>query len=307
MMAVKRENAAIVEIILEFGIEPAVFLLREADGSTPLRVAVQNADAALAEVLLKHGPTQLLYTENSVSLKGLPRVTGDMGVPRVTELPMNVEHHLHTSQKSPPFDVEKQKKEIPRLRATLDMLLADGLLADGSKVTTELLAFAGPMEEGLAVETAQKNEAERQAGEGEGELEPGTTTHTYFALRDAAAALPGRRQLVHLADVQRSVQRNLAQQDGGTLVRWSERSRVADKEDKESDPDVQRIEELNARSLFSRSIHSYTRRVDAIPLAILVWSNLDMRANGFGLSILYETRQKQDKRCVFDNCPTGQA
>ncbi|KAH9034021.1 hypothetical protein EDB83DRAFT_2296389 [Lactarius deliciosus] len=261
MLAVKRENAAIARTILEFGINPTVFLLRDADGSTPLHVAVQNAGTALAEALLKHGPTQLLYTENSVgqtpldiaSLKGLPRVTGDMGVPRATDLSVNVEHYLHVSQKSPPFDVEKQKTEIRKLRATLDMLLADGLLADGSKVTTELLAFAGRMEERLAVETA------KQAGEGEEKLEPGTTARTYFALRDAAAARPGTRQLVHLADVQRSVQRNLAQQDEGTLVRWSERSRVADKDDREGDPEVQRIGELKARSLFFQRIIGYGR------------------------------------------------
>ncbi|KAH9057009.1 hypothetical protein EDB83DRAFT_2552472 [Lactarius deliciosus] len=237
MLAVKREDAAMVQIILEFGIKPAVLLLRDA---APLHVAVQNADTALAEVLLEHGPTQLLYTENSVgqtpldiaSLKNLPRVTGHMGVPRVTDLPTNVEHYLH-----------KQKSEIPKLRATLDMLLADGSLADDSKVTTELLAFAGRMEKRLAVETARK-EAEIQAGEGEEKLEPGTTARTYFALHDAAAARPGTRRLVHLAGVQRSVQRDLAQEDEGTLVRWSERSRMADKEDVEGDPEVQRIGEL---------------------------------------------------------------
>ncbi|KAH9057581.1 hypothetical protein EDB87DRAFT_1630905 [Lactarius vividus] len=223
MLTVKRGNAAIARTILEFGTNPAVLLLGDADGSTPLHVAVQNADTALAQVLLKHGPTQLLYTENNVgktpldvaSLKGLLR------------LPMNVEHHLHTSKKSPPFDVEKQKTEIQKLRATLNTLLVDGLLADDSKTKTELLAFVARME---------------GAGEGEGELEPGTTTRTYFALRHAAVVRPGmRRQLVHLADVQRSVQRNLAQQDDGTLVRWSERSRMGDKEDKESDPEVQHI------------------------------------------------------------------
>ncbi|KAH9057582.1 hypothetical protein EDB87DRAFT_1686168 [Lactarius vividus] len=269
MLAVKRENTAIAQTILEFGIDPTVLLLRDADGSTPLHVAVQNADTALAQVLLKHGPTQLLYTENSVgqtpldvaSLKGLPRVTGSMGVPRATELPTNVERHLRTSQKSPPFDVEKQKTEIPKLRATLNTLLADGLLADDNKLTKELLAFADRMEERLAIETARKNEGEKQTGEGEEKLEPGTTARTYFVLRDAAAARPGMRQLVHLADVQRSVQRNLAQQDDGTLVRWSERSRMGDKEDKESDPEVQRIGELKARSLFSRGVYNY-KRVD---------------------------------------------
>src|SRR6266571_4878830 len=128
MLAVKRRNAATARIILEFGIDPTVLLLRDADWSTPLHIAVQNADTVLAEVLLKYGPTQLLYTENGVgqtpldiaSLKGLPRVTGRTGVPTPTELPMTVWEHLRTLQEAPPFDVEKQKIEIPKLRTTLD-------------------------------------------------------------------------------------------------------------------------------------------------------------------------------------------
>ncbi|KAH9017612.1 ankyrin repeat-containing domain protein [Lactarius pseudohatsudake] len=259
MLAIKRKNAAIARVILEFGIHPSVLLLRDPDGSTPLHVAVQNADTVLAEVLLKYGPTQLLYTENCVgqtpldiaSLKGLPRVTGSMpSVPGAAQLPKNAEHHLRASKKSPPFNVEKQKIEIPKLRATLDMLLADGLLAEGTTLMTELLAFANRMEGRLAIETARKNAAETQTEESKGKLQPGTAARMYFVLRDAAAARPGTRQLVHLADVQRSVQRNLAQHE---LVRW-----VANKEYKEPDPEVQRIAELKARSLFSR-IHGHGR------------------------------------------------
>ncbi|KAH8991543.1 hypothetical protein EDB92DRAFT_1945881 [Lactarius akahatsu] len=239
MLAVKHENAATVRIILEFGIDPGILLLRDADWSTPLHVAVQNADTVLAEVLLKYGPTQLLYAENSA-----PRF------PTPTELSMNIWRQLFSPPKGPPlFDVEKQKTEIPRLRATLDTLLADGLLVDGAKLTTELFAFAGRMEGRLAMETAQKNAAD----EGElDSLEPqGSTARTYFALRDAAAARPGTRQLVHMVDVQRSVQRNLARQDDGILVRWSERSRENDDEDKKPDPEKQRIAELKARSLLA--------------------------------------------------------
>ncbi|KAI9451557.1 hypothetical protein BJY52DRAFT_1297191 [Lactarius psammicola] len=175
-------------------------------------------------------PYELLYTENGVgqtpldiaSLKGLPRVTGPTEVPSPKELPTTLWQHLRPLHEAPPFDVEKQKTEIPKLRATLDTLLADGRLAHGTKLTTELLAFAGRMEGRLAVETARKNAAENQVEEGELDpLEPqGTTARTYF--------------LVHLADVQRSVRRNLAQQADGTLVRWSERS-----------------PELKARSLFA--------------------------------------------------------
>lgn len=265
MLAVKRGNAAAARSILEFGVDPAVLLLRDADGSTPLHAAVQKADTVLVEVLLKYGSTQLLYTENSVgqtpldiaSLKGLPRMTNPTGVPRPTDLPMNVEGRLHAPQIAPPFDVGKQKTEIPKLRAMLDTLLAEGHLVHGTKLATELLAFADRMEGRLAVETARKN-----AAEAEGKLEweflapQVATARTYFVLRDATAARPGTRQLVHLADVQRSVRRNLAQQADGTLVQWSQRSRVTGEENKETDPEDQRIAELKARSLFAAGYHN---------------------------------------------------
>ncbi|KAI9433857.1 hypothetical protein H4582DRAFT_1982964 [Lactarius indigo] len=258
MLAVKRGNTETARTILEFGIDPGVLLLRDADWSTPLHVAVQNADTALVEVLLKYGPTQILYTENSVgqtpldiaSLKGLPRETGSTEVPGPTELETNILWLLFSPPKGPPlFDVEKQKTEIPRLRATLDTLLTDGNLVEGTKLTTELFAFADRMEGRLAVETARKNATEEEKLD---PLEPqGTTARTYFVLRDAAAAHPGTRQLVHLADVQRSVRRNLARQAEGTLLRKSERSQASDEENKKTDPEEQRIAELKGRSLLA--------------------------------------------------------
>ncbi|KAF8260326.1 hypothetical protein EI94DRAFT_915317 [Lactarius quietus] len=115
-----------------------------------------------------------------------------------------------------------RRKEIPKLRTMLDTLLADGSIVPGSKLATELLAFADRMERRITEETraAQKKVEEKQADEGEVVRRGprGITAHTYFALRDAAAARPGMRQLVHLADIQRSVQRNLAEQSAETFV-----------------------------------------------------------------------------------------
>jgi hypothetical protein len=252
MLAVKRGNVAIARIILEFGIDPAILLLKDADGSTPLHVAVQRKNTVLAELLLKRGPTQLPYTENSVgqtpmdiaSLKGLPRETPAEVTPRV--LPLTVEER--SPRKAPPFDVEKQKIEIPKLRATLDTLLAEGRIVHGTKLTTELLAFASRMEGRLAVETARKDATEKQAEGGEVYPLRAKPQGTYFALCDVAEARPGTRQLVHLADVQRSVRRDLAQQAEGSFVTWSQHS---EEEHEETDPEDQRIEELKARSLFA--------------------------------------------------------
>jgi Ankyrin repeats (3 copies) len=264
MLAVKRGNAATARIILEFGIDPAILLLRDADGSTPLHVAVQKADTLLAELLLKHGPTQL-YTENSVgqtpldvaSLKGLPRVTSPTWLTaRVLPTKVDADAPLRPAQMQRPFDVEKQKTEIPKLRATLDTLLADGLIVHGTNLATGLLAFASRMEERLVVETARKNATMKQTKEAEVDslrvVPQDATAGTYFALCDAVAARPGTRQLVHLADVQRSVQWNLAQQAEGTFVKWSQRARATEVEPTEPDPEDQRIAQLRARSLFAQ-------------------------------------------------------
>ncbi|KAH9007479.1 hypothetical protein EDB84DRAFT_1584722 [Lactarius hengduanensis] len=250
MLAVKRRNSATARVILEFGIDPGVQLLRDADWSTPLHVAVQNADTVLAEVLLKYGPTQLLYAENSVgqtpldiaSLKGLPRETGPIGLPRLNNLVMNIEYHLSIPQKAPPFEIEKQRIEIPKLRAMLDTLLATGRLVNDAKLTTELLAFAGRMEERLVIEDCAED-CNRGGKAG---------SHRATGLHPR----PGMRQLVHLADMQRSVQRNLARKTEGTPVRWSERSLVTGEEDEETDPEKQRIAELKAQSLFASGSES---------------------------------------------------
>ncbi|KAF8267587.1 hypothetical protein EI94DRAFT_1801491 [Lactarius quietus] len=263
MLAAKRGNVTTARTILEFGIDPAVHLLKDVDGSTPLHVAVQKEDPVLTELLLKYGPTQPLYTENGVgqtpldvaSLKGLLRLS-DRWISGPTDLTLNIEQYLRTPQKAPPFNVEKQKIEIPKLRATLNLLLADGRLVHGSKLTTELLAFADRMERRLAEETARNSAAENQADDGELDSpeRQGSASRTYFALHEAVEARPGMRQLVHLADVQRSVRRNLAQQAEGTFVRWSQLSRATDEEDKQADPEDHRIAELKARSLFSQVI-----------------------------------------------------
>ena len=272
MLAVKRGNLTTARTILEFGIDPAVFLLRDADGSTPLHAAVQKDDLVLAELLLKYGPTELLYTENSVgqtpldiaSLKGIPRGTAQC-LPRSLDLPVYPEQFLRQPRLAPPFHVEKQKIEIPKLRAMIDTLLAEGRIVHGTKLTTGLLAFADRMEGRLAEEVARGGAAEKEAEDSEVDrpMLPDSNTRTYFALRDAAASRPGRRQLVHLADVQRSVRRNLERGLDGIFLRTSQLSQAMEVEDKEDDPEEKRIAELKARSLFTGGAPNFDpKRVD---------------------------------------------
>ena len=266
MLAVKRKYTTTARTILDFGVDPTIFLRKDADGSIPLHIAVQNTNTALVEVLLRYGPTEQLYTENSVgqtpldiaSLKFLPRSTGSVGVSVPNVPQVNVANQVNNLKSTPPFDVEKQKEEIPKLRATLDSLLADGRLVNGTKLATELLAFASRMEEKLAAEIAKKDAAKEAAKKDEvdheSEASCDTPESTYVLLRDAAAARPGGRRLVHLADVQQSVQRSLAQQGatsfanrGHLSVTWG----TEEEEPTQANPEAQRISQLQQRSLFN--------------------------------------------------------
>jgi hypothetical protein len=233
---------------------------------------------AIVELLLQYGPTEQLYTENSVgqtpldiaSLKNLPRVTAFVR-PRWPQLYADIDYQLRILQNAAPFDVEKQTVEIPKLRATLDALLADGPLVHDTKLATELLTFASHMEGKLAIEMARKSAAGKATEGGDGNDNPvapqGTAASTYALLRDAVAARPGHRQLVHLADVQHSVKRYLTQAEK-TPFTSSRRIPKGDEERKEVDPEEQRIAALKSRSMFG-SASTDPRVVPYKPLSFL--------------------------------------
>ena len=271
MVAVKGGHTMTTRAILDFGINPTIFLRKDADGSTPLDIAVQKTNTVLAELLLQYGPTEQFYTENSfgqtplelAGLKFLPRVMGSIAAPRPDAPDVRVSNQVYSlmNKRTAPFDVERQKVEIPKLRATLDALVADGRLVNGTKLATELFAFAGRMEEKLAIEVARKDAAKKDSGVNEDDLDVddlashGTTAGMYTLLRDATAVRPGHRQLVHLADVQRFVQRSLAAQQAWTVPRSWDR-RTWKNEEEEPDPEKQRNARLRQRSLF-RSVPTY--------------------------------------------------
>jgi hypothetical protein len=266
MVVVKRGHTMTTRAILEFGVKPAIFLSKDADGSAPLQIAVQDSSTALAELLIQFGSREQLYTENSVGqtplevagLKFLPRVKGSNDAPRPSSPHENIENQVYSLNRAAPFDVEKQKVEIPKLRATLDTLIADGRLVPGTKLATELFAFADRMEEKLAIEAAPREDVAKDVKEDD-EVDPtvaprGTTADVYVLLRDAAASRPGPRHLVHLSDVQRSVQQGLAREAETTLSnRIRQISESEEDRRKQTDPEEQRIAQLKQRSLFGGS------------------------------------------------------
>ena len=266
MLAVKLRDTEITSTILDFGFDSTIFIHKDADGSTPLHIAVQNTNTALVEMLLRRGPTEQLHMENSVgqtpldiaSLKFLPRVTGSVAVPILNVPQADVANQVNSLKSTAPFSVEKQKEEISKLRATLDLLLADGRLVNGTKLAAELFAFASRMEEKLATEIAKKDAAKKDVKKDEVYQEESSDTpaSTYVVLRDAVTARPGGRRLVHLADVQQSVQRSLTQlaatsvgliNRGHLSVAWG----TEEEEPKQAVPEAQRMAQLQRRSVFN--------------------------------------------------------
>jgi hypothetical protein len=78
---------------------------------------------------------------------------------------VNIDYQLRLLKNATPFDVEKQKVEIPKLRATLDTLLAEGRLVCDTKLATGFLAFAGHLEGKLVIEMARKSAADKDTEE----------------------------------------------------------------------------------------------------------------------------------------------
>jgi ankyrin repeat protein len=269
MLAVKLQNSETARTILEFGIDPAILLLRDVNGRTPLHVAVLKTVTVIARLLLKYGPTELLFTENCVGqtpldiagLQGLPQ---DLNETKRRYPPADLKTNIEMSQRyprpSPSFQLGKQKREIPKLRATLDTLLANGSIVPGSELATELLAFADHMEQRLAEETARKKPEKKEvdAGEVKHTGPRGTTASVYIALRNAAAARPGVRRLVHLADTQRSAKRMLEQQSVGAFAQQFQLPQGTDVEHKETDlEELQLVADLRKRSLFTSNSTLY--------------------------------------------------
>jgi hypothetical protein len=188
-------------------------------------------------------------------------VTGFNEAPQPTEPRVNVVDQVPGLIRAALFGLEKQKVEIPKLCTTLSMLVADGRLVPGTKLATELFAFADRMEKKLAIETATRKDVAKGAKK-DNEVDPtiaqrGTTADMYVVLRDAVAVRPGPRHLAHLADVQRSVQRGLVHE--AKFSNWT--PQVGEEErSKQTDPEVQRITQLKQRSLFGWSASTSFRQ-----------------------------------------------
>ena len=211
----KARNASAVRLLLPY--KAPVFLLRDQKGRIPFHIAVNAYTHVLVQLLGDAGPDEALTTEDGVGNTPLEIVVshwlqratgGDWAgeLPRAEELNDQI-HHTQQRRRYPSED------EARALSAAVARLLAPGgPLRAGTRLANALTAFAERTQ--VAVANAERDPVDEVVEDKEPEFSERSaesdTEKTMDCLISALARRPAlRRQLVHLADVHRSVQGSL--------------------------------------------------------------------------------------------------
>ncbi|KAG6826323.1 hypothetical protein H0H92_000324 [Tricholoma furcatifolium] len=213
LLAVKVGAIQAVRLIVNFTKAP--LLTRDVDGSTPLHCAIQRGYANITQVLIEGAASDSLYMENGVGEAPL-----DMALLKLTLKTIhNFTHGAPTRPSSlAPCNVSWNTErvnlnglepELQRLRRTIDQLVDDGKLAQGTQLAIELRHFVELMME--------KVEEKKLSGSSKQKTDPIESSRdscdeqrTLYTVTMALTGGSGRRQLVRLVDVQKSVQGYLA-------------------------------------------------------------------------------------------------
>lgn len=211
-------------------------LIRDGGGSTALHSAVKNGYAKLAKLLIDAGPTELIDLEDVVGTTPLETATRPVMLSRL-DIKNTTSKSCPTATinlYSNPFDLSRHEKGLPVLRETLADLLREGKLLSGTKTVKAFEALADKIEARIAREKRLSDEwkkAVKEANAKSGETrddkvkiwQPERDNRNDIAtlkvLKEALAARPTPRRLIHLSDVHASVQRSLSQY--GTRARTS--------------------------------------------------------------------------------------
>ncbi|CDO72005.1 hypothetical protein BN946_scf184943.g40 [Trametes cinnabarina] len=200
-IAVKQTSLPTVRQLLQS--KAPVFTLRDQQGSTALHIAVKRSLSEIARLVTDAGPTDALHLEDGVGSTPIETATLlwlrhktswrlFLEPPRVEALVRSLQQY----SKQPLGTVSA--KDVKLYKDTLQHLTASGRLRTGTKLATELSAFAEKLEALVTADPASNK--------------PGTETEvdkTLTYVSSAVSARPGQRGLVHLIDVHRSVKASI--------------------------------------------------------------------------------------------------
>ncbi len=188
----------------------ANILHRDIDGINPLHAAVRAGFPGIAKLIIDASPDEALHTENGVGetpleIASLEYLTWKMRF-----------HGTQCSSSSPELDsnvglapgrIPASLAEcLPKLHSAIADLAQAGKLTPGTLLSDELDAFASLLEAKLE----EASETTKKITEDDVNQVEGIDRRATFAvIAEAVMKRPGQRRLVHLLDVQKSVQRCL--------------------------------------------------------------------------------------------------
>lgn len=194
-------------------------LIRESGGYTPLQIAVKENRKEITKLLVEAGPIEALTLEDGVGNTPLEVATRQAFLAKLDVACCSFKVHTTTrlDYNTKPFNFAKQEAELPLLRSTIETLLREGRLSNGTKLTKELLAFADHLEKKITEEKAaaeakklaKKDNSKEIGGAFNIVRDTGTASEILMILTEALAARPSQRHLVHLSDVHQSVTKSL--------------------------------------------------------------------------------------------------
>ena len=191
--------------------------IRDSDGCLPLHVAVRRGLSRIVKLLINASPSTL-FIEDGVGSTAFESATLHHFRERMSSFTGDNMNYAQVGYSNPRaadhgkqpdrFNLAHLEKELPGLRNTITSLLELGKLRKGTKLEKELVRFAEKMEEHMR--KLRDAPVDVKAVE---EQENPTDVRDYDAtcdvVRDALNHVQGQRYLVHVLDVQKSVDGSL--------------------------------------------------------------------------------------------------
>ena len=204
-LAVEADAVKAVELLLTRS--HVANTIRDSEGSLPLHVAVRRGLPHIVKILIDASPSTL-FMEDGVGSTVSESVALNRFRERMNQFIGNNYSRVGnvyrgTISKFPErFDLAHLEKELPRLRDTINSLLKVGKLRKDTKLEKELVRFADKMEEHMR---SLQPVVVGPAKELENPVDVQDHDATCDVVRKALDHVQGQRQLVHLLDVQKSV------------------------------------------------------------------------------------------------------
>ncbi|KAJ7775633.1 ankyrin repeat protein [Mycena maculata] len=251
-ICVKRGFKKAAQLVVEFSNTTA--LVRDVDGSIPLHCAVRAGFPEIVQILVDAAPSGL-HMENGVG--ETPSEIADLQalIARNQELQNQnfgasvVDLRIPTAN-PPRLDIARLDVELPKFRKTLETLVEGGLLKTGTQATNAMFAFAEHMEGKLV--TAKVARSVDSAAESVAET--GDSAKALKNLKAVVGVVDGHRELVHLLDVQTSVENSLSRPKSvpQTYQNYRQNYRRARDEDGLEPEEDQEQKELQSAFIYNR-------------------------------------------------------